>query len=119
VDLDDGAGNQLGSINAHALAYGDWMCPLPTLRELRTVAGGSDFTQIGRCSPRLEGLEIEGWNQSTGYAGLADLEYLTWLRIEGSVEVADFPRIEGLEHLTIDLAVDTTANRAAIQAKAN
>jgi hypothetical protein len=42
---------------------------------------------------------------------------LEWLAIEGSVEVGDFPRIDGLAYLELHLAEDTDANRAALEAR--
>jgi hypothetical protein len=42
---------------------------------------------------------------------------LEWLAIEGSVEVGDFPRIDGLAYLELHLAEDTDANRAALETR--
>jgi hypothetical protein len=113
----DGADWEIDRIDG-SLTYGDWMCELPTLHQLLAAGAGSDFREIGECSPNLDTLAIENWNESTGYEGLTRLKNLRWLDVWGGVKPGDFPELKGLHSLTIQLEEDTIANQAAIAAKA-
>jgi hypothetical protein len=105
----------LTSING-ALVYGPWMCQLPTLRQLRTAAPGSDFGRAGECSPALEYLDIISWDLSSGHKGLGDLENLRSLLIGGILtDPRILPALDGLEELWLPAEANTPENRTYLE----
>jgi hypothetical protein len=111
-----GSGQELNWIVTDAMAYGEWMCELPTLRVFAEAGPGSDFRKIGECSPALERLSIASWDRSTGHDGLTNLEELRWLRVgDGLATASDLPALDGLSHLTLPASADTPENRAYLQ----
>jgi hypothetical protein len=117
-DPGDGLGVRLTSIDGFDGAYGEWFCQLPLLLDLPKAGPGSDFSRVGECNPNAQSLPIAAWQDSVGYAGIGDLEHLTWLGIGG--EVADpneLPFLENLEGTRLHLVEDTAENRAIVRAK--
>jgi hypothetical protein len=98
------------------LAYGSWMCQLPTLRRLYQVGRSSDFSQAGECSPELEILSIASWDESTGHDGLADLNNLKHLGIDADLtDVRTLPEMRHLETLGLPNEANTPENRAYLE----
>jgi hypothetical protein len=72
---------------------------------------------LGECNPDLEELGITDWRDSTGRPGLADLEKLRVLEIEGGFDdpsvLSSMPR---LQTLRVELASDTWEARDQLRA---
>jgi hypothetical protein len=115
---DDGKDWELDLINGQWMAYGPWMCQIPGLRRLTKAAPGSDFSQIGECTPGLEDLAITSWDESTGLAGLEELDDLRGLSVEvGLRDIHELPSLSGLEDLWIPDSFDTPGDRAYLESR--
>ena len=107
---------KLTAVMVASMAYTDAFCRLPDLEILEAPGAGSDFSSIARCNPELKRLQIQSWDQSEGYEGLAGLTNLEELYIRGKVhDVTQIPQLETLNQLELYLADDNAASRAELE----